>query len=348
MKPSLDALDELLLGPVRRGKTAPAAPWRKRRRPTIAENLQRIARVTARTPEVMVRISGKAKGAKHVEAHLRYITRNGELVAEDECGQLVIGRRMVKETASAWMEGSALNRRRNSRDTVNLVLSMPVGTDREKLHDAARLFGQRTFGGSYSYLLARHDDTDHPHCHLTVRSLGFDGRRLNPMRADLQAWRELFAEACREMGIAAEATPRRVRGVVKKAQRQAIRHADRDKKTGPRSTVQKSKAREALAAAMQAETDQVHPWDQAIQSQRAAVDNAWTSTATALEDTKSEAGLALAKQVRQFARTLPPLETERHELQRKACALLDDRNTQRRPADHGQDLTTRDQHGAER
>lgn len=345
MKPTLEALDELLLGPVRRGKAAPAAPWRKRRGSTVTDNLQRIARITARTPEVMVRISGKAKGAKHVEAHLRYITREGELVAEDECGQLVIGRRMVSETASAWMDGSTLNRRRNSRDTVNLVLSMPAGTDREKLHDAARLFGQRAFAGSYSYLLVRHDDTDHPHCHLTVRSLGFDGHRLNPMRADLQAWRELFAEACREKGIAAEATPRRVRGVVKKAQRQAIRHADRDKKTGPRSTVQKGKVREALAAVLRDGTDHVHPWDRAIHSQRTALDSAWASAAAALEHTKSETGSALAKQIRQFVLALPPLDTERHELQRKARDLL---QVQRRQADQRNDPTTRDQHGAER
>ncbi len=124
----LDSLEHLLRGPVRWRKGLPDQGG-KRRRSSLAEDLQTIARVTARTPEVMVRISGKAKGAKHVEEHLRYITRNGDLTAEDENGQLIIGRRMVKETAAAWMEGSALNRRSNSRDTVNIVLSMPPGTD---------------------------------------------------------------------------------------------------------------------------------------------------------------------------------------------------------------------------
>ena len=195
MSQPLESLDCLLRGTVRWRKGAPD-PTGKRRRSSLADDLQTIARVTARTPEVMVRISGKAKGAKHVEEHLRYITRNGELTAEDESGRQVIGRRMVKETAAAWMEGSALNRRRNSRDTVNIVLSMPPGTDRDKLLDAARQFGRETFGDHYSYLLVRHDDTDHPHCHLTVRSLGFAGQRLNPKRDDLQAWRVAFGAAC--------------------------------------------------------------------------------------------------------------------------------------------------------
>lgn len=143
MSQSLESLDRLLHGPVRWRKGAPEHAS-KRRRSSQAEDLQTIARITARTPEVMVRISGKAKGAKHVEEHLRYITRNGELTAEDKNGRLVFGRRMVKETAASWMEGSALNRRRNSRDTVNIVLSMPPGTDRDRLLDAARQFGQET------------------------------------------------------------------------------------------------------------------------------------------------------------------------------------------------------------
>ena len=109
MNQSAELLDRLLRGPVRWRKASPDQ-GAKRRRPSLAEDLQAIARVAAGTPEVMVRISGKAKGGKHVEEHLRYITRNGELSAEDESGRLVTGRRMVKETAAAWMEGSALGR----------------------------------------------------------------------------------------------------------------------------------------------------------------------------------------------------------------------------------------------
>ena len=144
MSQSIEVLDRLLRGPVRWRK-APSDQGTKRRRPSLAEDLQTVARVTARTPEVMVRISGKARGAKHVEEHLRYISRDGELSAEDESGRLVTGRRMVQETAAAWMEGSTLNRRNNSRDTVNVILSMPPGTDREKLLAAARQFALEGF-----------------------------------------------------------------------------------------------------------------------------------------------------------------------------------------------------------
>jgi type IV secretory pathway VirD2 relaxase len=217
---------------------------------------------------------------------------------------------MVTETADAWMEGSALNRRRNSRDTVNIILSMPPGTDREQLLEAARQFGRETFGGRHSYLLVRHDDTDHPHCHLTVRSLGFHGQRLNPKRDDLQAWRVAFAAACRQRGIAAEATPRRLRGQVRKPKRQAVLHADRDK----RSTVQRDKVREALLAI-------AHPCPADAACDQAAINahlktlEDWKRLADDLAQSAADAGRALARQIRQFIAQLPPPETERMQLQ---------------------------------
>ena len=311
MSQSLDSLDRLLRGPVRWRKGAPDHA-NKRRRSSLAEDLQTVARVTARTPEVMVRISGKARGAKHVQEHLRYITRNGDLAAEDESGRLVTGRRMVKETAAAWMEGSALNRRRNSRDTVNIVLSMPPGTDRNRLLEAARQFGQETFGTEHSYLLVRHDDTDHPHCHLTVRSLGFSGHRLNPKRDDLQAWRVAFAGACRQHGIAAEATPRRTRGVIRKGKKQAVLHADKAK----RSSVQKAKVREALMATTRSAASLQGPDKVAVDGQ-AQTRADWDRVADELSQTTAGTGQELARQIRRFLAQMPAPETERMQLQRQ-------------------------------
>lgn len=311
MNQPLDSLERLLRGPVLWRKGLPDQGG-KRRRTSLAEDLQTIARVTARTPEVMVRISGKAKGAKHVEEHLRYITRNGELTAEDENGQLIVGRRMVKDTAGAWMEGSALNRRSNSRDTVNIVLSMPPGTDRDKLLEAARQFGRETFGDRYSYLLVRHDDTDHPHCHLTVRSLGFAGQRLNPKRDDLQAWRVTFAAACRKHGIAAEATPRRIRGAVRKSKKQAVLHADEAK----RSSVQKAKVWEALVAVTSSNAAP-NKHDKTVVDMQQRTREDWKQLADDLARATTEAGQALAQQIHRFLARMPAPETERMQIQKQ-------------------------------
>ncbi|MDI3467782.1 MAG: IncQ plasmid conjugative transfer DNA nicking endonuclease TraR [Nitrospira sp.] len=40
----------------------------------------------------------------------------------------------------------------------------------------------------------------HPHVHLTVKAVNFEGTRLNPRKPDLHRWREGFAEALRDHG----------------------------------------------------------------------------------------------------------------------------------------------------
>ncbi|WP_247321161.1 relaxase/mobilization nuclease domain-containing protein [Bradyrhizobium sp. 141] len=99
---------------------------------------------------------------------------------------------------------------------------MPAGTDAVAVKDSVRAFAIETFEGNHDYVFVQHLDDKHPHVHLSVRSLAHDGKRLNPRKADLQAWRERFAGELRLRGIAAEATPRRTRGRVRKADRAAV------------------------------------------------------------------------------------------------------------------------------
>jgi hypothetical protein len=57
-----------------------------------------------------------------------------------------------------------------------------------------------------------HDHQANPHVHLSVRAESKNGRRLNPRKADLQRWREMFAERLRGWGIDAEASRQATRG----------------------------------------------------------------------------------------------------------------------------------------
>jgi hypothetical protein len=72
----------------------------------------------------------------------------------------------------------------------------------------------------------------HPHVHLVVKAEHeFAGPRLNPRKADLQRWRERFADYMTELGVAATATRREDRGFSKTAKRTAIyRAAQREQK----------------------------------------------------------------------------------------------------------------------
>ncbi|EJE6497447.1 relaxase/mobilization nuclease domain-containing protein [Salmonella enterica] len=413
-----DSTTELLRGPVKAKK----APSDKRPNSgggglgagadAITNFLKRAAAVSRRTPEAMVRITGAAKGKDHVKEHLAYITRNGKLDATNERGETISGRQAVKDVAEEWTSAGLATK---GPDTRNVMLSMPKGTDPDKVLRAAKTFADKTFGGERQYMIALHTDKDHPHVHLTLKREGFDGKNLNPRKADLQEWREGFAHELRALGVAAEATPRRARGVVKKSQKQAvyqIQHkragradvatrsawrlvehgaapyqdkpnakgsyfvklesdngkirkvwgvdleravsesgakiGDRikvehigavtvqlpDGQTAERngwqiqvspdqgeavhkprqSTAQLQKYAEAVREITGNAAPKVRPWEMKIRERQEKIRGAWLHTAGVLDKHPSEEAKQLAKQIRQFVKDMPPVQTERQQI----------------------------------
>ena len=170
---------------------------------------------------------------RRILAHLDYITRNGQLPLEDEHGDVANGRGEVRDLAAMWAQGRfPIPDESTRREAFHIVLSMPAGTDAGGVLNAARRFAAAQFGDNYQHAMALHTfatDPDkrpsrHPHVHLVVKAQGRDGIRLNPRKADLQDWREGFANALREHGIEAIATRRRGRLQREKGESQAVRH----------------------------------------------------------------------------------------------------------------------------
>jgi len=180
---------------------------------------------TRRVPEVMVKISGTSRGMNKVRSHLEYISRNGKVELENESGESIDGRESVRDLCDEWKNGLyGIPSEGTKREAFNIVLSMPPGTERTGVTSAAREFARIQFGENHQFVFAAHDDERHPHVHLCVKALGFNGTRLNPRKADLQCWREQFAEQLRSNGIEANATPRFARGQTKTPRRQRDIH----------------------------------------------------------------------------------------------------------------------------
>lgn len=249
----------------------------------------RAKRVASGFAEVVVKITGFGKGAGHIQAHLNYVTRKGKLELENERQEVFTGKRQVQAFFADWEKDIGDSRRRKQqRDTMHMVLSMPEGTDQESLRRAVRAFAKGTFAKNHEYAFVLHTDELHPHCHLVVKCLGFDGSRLNPRKADLQQWREGFALMLRDQGVDAEATPRRSRGVVRKAEPAVIRHIEQGDKTHqPRiSRVGAAKVKESaqeVTAARQGLPVPQRPWEDAIKARQHAIRSAWLSAAMELE-----------------------------------------------------------------
>jgi type IV secretory pathway VirD2 relaxase len=280
----------------------------------------KLARVVARTPEVMVKVTGWTHDPRHLAAHVSYITRNGDLPAEDRDGLEIRGRREVSELAEDWSIAAELDSRRrvNTPFSVSLILSMPAGTDATRLRDAARAFAAEQFGDRHDYLFALHTDTRHPHVHLTVRALGDHGERLNPRKADLEAWRQDFAEKLRLRGIEAEATPRRARGVTLKAERTPVRKSRERHEAGlgPLSEIQRSAYREASRAAFGGDTS-LRPWEAALQATQARVRRLYVQQAQVLRASANPADRALGDQVVAFVQSMPQPDSQRLALARE-------------------------------
>jgi type IV secretory pathway VirD2 relaxase len=280
----------------------------------------RLSRIVGKAPEVMVKVTGRARGEGHLAAHLQYITRRGELEAEDRDGALMVGRGEVGELATDWEAMADLDQRRTARTptSLSIVLSMPASTDPIALRDAARDFAGRTFGEAHDYVFVLHTDAGHPHVHLTVRALGDHGQRLNPKKADLDSWRQAFAEALRDRGVEAEATPRRARGVVRKAEKTPVRKLQERlaASDGGMPFVTAQAYRDAAPTAVGAETANP-PWETAIARRQARIRALYLSQARLLAASAEPEDRALARAVARFVAEMPPVETQRLALARR-------------------------------
>lgn len=277
---------------------------------------EKIALTVKKAPEVMVKVSGGGKNMQHIKAHMDYISRNGDVDIEDENGDVHLGKHAVRDIADSWEKGRIGIPREGERrkEAFNIILSMPPGTDRQAVKDAARDFAKAQFG-NHQYIFASHDDEKHPHVHLAVKAVGHDGVRLNPRKGDLQHWREVFAEKLIAHGIEANATPRKARGVVRKAEIQAIKHIDRGYVAGKRKAPSRVTAAQRADAEKEASTGQprINPAQDKIIAARRKVQKGYGDVARALsagdlEDKK------LALDIVQFIKDVPPPVTRHQEM----------------------------------
>ncbi|WP_107329152.1 relaxase/mobilization nuclease domain-containing protein [Metapseudomonas otitidis] len=268
------------------------------------------SKVAGGAAEVMAKVTGFSKGGQHAKANLEYISRNGDVDLENDRGEKISGRAELKALAKDWAaEIGESKSRKNQRDTMHLILSMPEGTDPEAVRKATRNFAKQVFAKNHEYVFALHTDTKSPHCHVTVKCLGHDGKRLNPRKADLQKWRERFAYYMEQQGVMASATPRATRGVTRKPARQALLHIDKREPSRVAALQVKEVAAELISEAKGGEIPH-KPWSERINSVQSTVRASWLAAAVALESSKSTSQV--------FENERPNYSADRADVRRRA------------------------------
>jgi type IV secretory pathway VirD2 relaxase len=183
-----------------------------------------IARTVRRVPEVMVKVSGGARTVAGVEQHMDYIGREGKLGLEADTRDHLDGKGFERQLVENWDLDLEAHQRQTERSirgrklpklVHNIIFSMPPGTRSDKVLQAVRKFALNEWQLKHRYAMALHTDDDHPHVHVVVKAVSEQGVRLNIKKATLRAWRQQFAANLRELGVAANATERAVRGETK-------------------------------------------------------------------------------------------------------------------------------------
>ncbi|MFT3906691.1 MAG: relaxase/mobilization nuclease domain-containing protein [Steroidobacteraceae bacterium] len=301
------AREGLLFDPLSYGRVGPG-----RRDRLSPAQVQQIARTVARTPEVMVKIlSGGAHSVAAVRQHLAYVGRQGDVELLTDDGQRLQDREATADLIEDWdldlAESQAglggLQGRRAPKLVHKLVFSMPAGTPADKVLLATQGFCREQLALRHRYVMALHTDEPHPHVHVVIKAISEQGERLNIRKATLREWREEFADQLRRVGVAANATPRFVRGETRPRKSDAVYRAAR---RGP-STHMRARVEAAAIALREADRPEALAIRQ-VRETRRALERGWFAVSDAL---RNQGETRHAHQTQRFVQTLPPARTER-------------------------------------
>lgn len=275
--------------------------------------VEQIRLTVNRTPEVVIKVLPRSSNdLKAVGKHIDYIGRRGNLELESDDGERLQGR-IGNALLEDWdldiddvrRQGNlAAARDRNPPKLVHkLMFSMPPGTPPHKVLSAVRNFAREEFYGQHRYALVLHTDEPHPHVHLILKAVSEQGVRLNIKKVTLRHWRSQFARHLRELGVAANATERAVRGESRSARKDGIYRAS----LRGESTYMRAQA-EAVALELSNGGIRAEPGKRTLSETRAAVMQGWRAAADRL--TKGgERGLAT--DVTRFADAMAQPRTDR-------------------------------------
>ena len=277
--------------------------------------IAQVARTVRRTPEVMVKVLSRGgQDLKAVGRHLDYLRLRdeGELGLETDDGQRLTGDTVTQELLESWDLDLEEHRRRSDLDARGggstklvhkLLFSMPAGTAPDKVLAAVKNFAREEFGLKHRYAMVLHTDEPHPHVHVVVKAVSEQGVRLHIRKATLREWRSEFARHLRELGVAANATPRYVRGET------GLRKPDGIYRASLRgeSTYMRERA-EAVAQELAQGRLRVEPGKASLVNTRNEVRRAWLAVGDILIRERQP---ELAAHIRRFADQMTPPLTEK-------------------------------------
>jgi type IV secretory pathway VirD2 relaxase len=275
----------------------------------------------------MVKVLPKSASTRaRVQKHLNYIGRRGELDLETDDGERLRGTRVGNSLVEDWdldldeyrrkSDLTATRRKEPPRLVHKLIFSLPAGTPPEKVLTAVKNFAREEFALKHRYVMALHTDEPHPHVHVVLKAVSEQGQRLHIRKATLREWRSEFARHLRELGVAANATPRYVRGETSLRKPDGIHRAS----LRGESTYMRERA-DAVAQELAKGELKIESGKASLVATRDEVRRAWRTVGDILIRQRQP---ELAAQVRRFSDAMPPPQTEKEWLAGRLAARTRD------------------------
>lgn len=301
------------------GRAAPGA-----RASLTPGQIEQIHRTVTRAPEVMVKVTGGggSNSSRGINAHFKYISRQGELEIETDYGERLAGRGAGQQLINDWdldldedrkrPDLFAANRRKAPKLVHKIIFSMPAGTPPRKVLAAVRDLAREEFGLKHRYAMVLHTDEPHPHVHVVVKAASEDGVRLDIRKETLRHWRQEFARQLRARGVEANATERSVRGQNRTPKRDVIFRAARRGESSHMTARVHEVARELKAGSLDG------TGASKLQQTRLEIVRGWRAVRDLL---LVEGRHQLAHEVGQFVSQMPPPRTDKELLAQELAEM---------------------------
>lgn len=276
------------------------------------------------TPEAMIKLdrAGIRSGGHLAEAG-RYISRNCNLECEDQDGCVISDTDTLDALMADWADKDKAERAKSgSRNHFAMarrfIISTPEGTDPEALKQAIREFAQKELRDrGFDYIWTIHQDTDHPHAHILVRSVAKDGHRLHYSLREIKALRERWCVVAERHGIDLNATDRAVRG---RTRRDKPIERVKQEQRGSQHIYEKYRIEELVKVLKSGGefTDYENEVMKKARATRTEIRRNASDYIKELRDSGSPDDIKLAELIAEKMNNLPPVESAQEERLRKA------------------------------
>ena len=190
----------------------------------VSKQKQMVRAAAGHRAAVFKAIRGGGTNSKtELSNQLGYLTTKSTHIVDSSGfldGKAKLDNREIKELTERFAKRWSAGFKPKLGQTTHMLMSFPIGTDGEDVRDIATDVAERFFQtdeGHFDYIIAVHEDRDHPHAHIVLNRRSQEGEFFylsRNHRFNYDDFRLAMVEEAEKYGVRLEATRRIDRGVV--------------------------------------------------------------------------------------------------------------------------------------